>query len=183
MSAYLYGETKNMNITILRLLQIFIIACLGFYALLIFTGNIFDYDSNYQFVKHVLAMDTVFPDNDLTWRAITNPTLVNLAYWSVIAIEGIVAVLAILSGILMLIRIRKSASSFELAKNLGFVAFILAFALWFVGFLCIGAEWFSMWQSSQWNGKQTAMDIVAILGPFLIIYMLPERIFTIAQKK
>lgn len=171
-----------MNIKILRLLQTFIIFCLAFYALLIFIGNLTDYDSNYQFVKHVLAMDTVFPDNTLTWRAITNDTLVTIAYWGIILTEGLIALFGMLSAVFMLINVSRSTNSFARAKILGFISFALAIALWFIGFLCFGAEWFSMWQSSQWNGKQTAMDIVQIVGVFLVIYMLPENIFKLPKK-
>lgn len=31
-------------------------------------GNLRDYDSNYQFVKHVLSMDTTIEGNALMWR-------------------------------------------------------------------------------------------------------------------
>jgi predicted small integral membrane protein len=42
--------------------------------------NIVDYGSNYQFVQHVLSMDTTFPDNALKGRAITDPRLWQAAY-------------------------------------------------------------------------------------------------------
>ena len=42
----------------LRLLQAFTLFSAGLYGLLVLMGNLMDYDSNYQFVKHVLSMDT-----------------------------------------------------------------------------------------------------------------------------
>jgi predicted small integral membrane protein len=32
----------------------------------------------------------------------------------------------------------------------------LAFPIWFLGFMVIGGEWFAMWQSTTWNGQQSA---------------------------
>jgi len=39
-----------------------------FYTILVL-DNITDYDSNYQFVRHVLMMDSTFPGNHGMWRA------------------------------------------------------------------------------------------------------------------
>jgi predicted small integral membrane protein len=132
-----------------------------------------DYGSNYEFVKHVFAMDTTFPGNDLMWRAITNNTIVNLAYWGIIAAEGTVAVLGWIAAAKMCRNLSKSSDEFNKAKIIGFYAFLLAIAIWFIGFICVGSEWFAMWQSEAWNGKQTAMDLVEVLGIFLVIYMMP----------
>ena len=38
----------------LRLLQAFTLFSAGLYGLFVLMGNLMDYDSNYQFVKHVL---------------------------------------------------------------------------------------------------------------------------------
>lgn len=171
-----------MNTKTIRVLQLFVITCLALYTTFIFAGNLMDYNSNYQFVKHVLAMDTTFPHNHLMWRSITNHTADNLAYWGVIAAEGTVAALGWIASGLMCRRFRQSAERFNGAKTLGFYAFMLAIAIWFIGFLCIGSEWFAMWQSSTWNGKQTAMDIVEIVGVFLLIYMVPVQELVSAKR-
>ena len=47
-------------------------ALIGFFSLLVGVDNIIDYGTNYAFVEHVMAMDTLFPDTTLTWRAITS---------------------------------------------------------------------------------------------------------------
>jgi len=164
-----------LNSKTIRFLQIFIVGCLALYTTFIFAGNLMDYNSNYEFVKHVFAMDTTFPNNDLKWRAITNGTMVDLAYWSIIAAEGMVALLGWIATIKMSRRFKKSAELFNGAKTIGFYAFMLAIAIWFIGFLCVGSEWFAMWQSSEWNGKQTAMDIVQIVGIFLLVFMVPVQ--------
>lgn len=166
-----------MYATTVRLVQLFILGALALYASLVFLGNLMDYDSNYQFVKHVLSMDTTFPDNELTWRAITSKAMVDMVYWLIIAVEGVIAVLGWIGFAKIISRFKAAADQFNAAKAIGLYSFMLAIALWFVGFICIGSEWFAMWQSDIWNGKDTAMDIVAISGIFLIIYMLPAQIF------
>ena len=57
---------------VLRLAKVAMIASLAVYALIVAYDNIVDYQSNYEFVSHVLSMDTTFPGNALMHRAITN---------------------------------------------------------------------------------------------------------------
>ena len=45
-----------------------------FYTLVVF-NNLTDFDSNYQFVRHVLMMDTTFPGNHGMWRALPSPAI------------------------------------------------------------------------------------------------------------
>jgi Predicted small integral membrane protein len=172
-----------MGAKTIKTLQIVIVSSLALYATLVFAGNLMDYNSNYEFVKHVLAMDTTFEGNKLMWRAITNETLVTLAYWFIIAVEGTIAALAWVSAGKMCRRFKAPAEAFNKAKTAGVYAFILALLLWFVGFICFGSEWFAMWQSSIWNGKQTAMDLTEAFGVFLIIFVLPVQLLADGARK
>lgn len=162
----------------IRFVQTFVIAALALFATFVFLGNLMDYDSNYQFVKHVLAMDTTFEGNKLMWRAVTGDGWVTMVYWGIIAVEGAVALLGWIATVKMMARLRSTSAAFTQAKLLGYYAFILALLLWFVGFIVVGSEWFAMWQSETWNGKQTAMDIVEVVGIFLVVYLLPEAWLT-----
>ncbi|MFY9674316.1 MAG: DUF2165 family protein [Terriglobales bacterium] len=47
-----------------------VIAIALFYTILVL-NNITDYLSNYEFVRHVLTMDSTFPRNHLMWRAVS----------------------------------------------------------------------------------------------------------------
>lgn len=58
----------------IRLLKALMVLSVGLWGVLVAADNLLDYDSNWQFVRHVLSMDTVFPDNRLRYRAITDPT-------------------------------------------------------------------------------------------------------------
>ena len=163
-----------MNYKPIRLLQTFVIAAIALFATLVFLGNVMDYGSNEAFVKHVLSMDTTFEGNDLMWRAITNEGLQTVAYVGIIIVEFVIAVLAWIATAKMLRARNASSTEFAKAKTTGYYAFGLAILLWFVGFICFGSEWFAMWQSSSWSGKQTAMDIVEVVGIFLVFFAIPE---------
>ena len=48
-----------------RLAKVSLVALIGLYALLVGYNNIVDYGSNYEFVRHLLLMDTTFPGSAL----------------------------------------------------------------------------------------------------------------------
>ena len=63
-----------------------------FYTLVVF-NNLTDFDSNYQFVRHVLSMDTTFPGNHGMWRALPSPAIHLAFYLSIIAWEFVTMLL------------------------------------------------------------------------------------------
>ncbi len=73
---------------ITRLAKIVMCVALGLFCLLVAFDNITDYTTNYLFVQNVMSMDTTFPGTELRYRAITNPTLWQLAYAMIIAAEA-----------------------------------------------------------------------------------------------
>ena len=56
---------------IVRLAKIVMVAALGAFAFMVTYDNIVDYGSNYQFVRHVLSMDTTFPNNALIGNVVS----------------------------------------------------------------------------------------------------------------
>ena len=67
---------------LVRLSKIILGAAIGLYLLIVALNNVTDYKSNYEFVRHVLAMDTTFPGNALMWRAIQSEPIYHLGYAS-----------------------------------------------------------------------------------------------------
>ena len=51
---------------------VLVFAIAVFYTILVL-NNITDYGSNYEFVRHVLMMDSTFPGNHGMWRAVNSP--------------------------------------------------------------------------------------------------------------
>lgn len=164
-----------MNTIALRLLKAVTLLLAGLFGFFVFAGNLMDYNSNYEFVHHVLSMDTTFEGNSLMWRAFESTTVHTIAYWGLIIAEGIFSVLAFIGVYHMLKNIKASGRKFNQSKSFGYYAFILGFAIWFFGFVVIGSEWFAMWQSQIWNGKETAMDITSVWIGFAILLALKDE--------
>jgi predicted small integral membrane protein len=158
---------------VVRHCKVAIVATVALFFTLVAFGNITDYESNWQFVRHVLSMDTTFPASSLHWRAITNPTLQAAAYWLIIAVQVVTAIL-LWAGSFRLLRAAQNAE-FAQAKDLAVAALTLGFLLYAVGFVDVGGEWFAMWQSPIWNGQQKAFGFIAMVGVALIVLLLPER--------
>ncbi len=75
-----------MTLRVAKMLLVFAVAI--FYAFVVF-NNTTDYDSNYQFVRHVMMMDSTFPANRGMWRAINKPVLHTAFYVAIIAWEAL----------------------------------------------------------------------------------------------
>jgi predicted small integral membrane protein len=145
-----------------------------YYTLVVF-NNTTDYDSNYQFVRHVLSMDSTFPGNRGIWRAIRSPHLHTLFYLGIIGWEALTGFLCWWGTVRMARRLKAPALLFDRAKSVAIVALTLGCMLWLVAFLSIGAEWFLMWQSATWNGQQAAFRMFVVLALVLIFISSPEH--------
>jgi predicted small integral membrane protein len=159
---------------LIRFAKIAVVAALAAFALIVAYNNFVDYDSNYQFVRHVLSMDTTFPDNALRSRAIERETIWHAAYASIIATEASTGLLLALGAAALLSRSRAPAKAFNHAKLWAVAGLTLGFGLWFLGFVVIGGEYFVMWQSKMWNGQDAAFRIAGTMLVALIFISLPD---------
>ncbi|MGO1049541.1 DUF2165 domain-containing protein [Crossiella sp. CA198] len=144
------------------------------YLTLVVFNNLTDFGTNHAFVQHVFAMDTTFKSPNTSWRAITSPALVNIAYVLIIAWEAATAVVLIIATVSWL------RSSTEVARRIGSLGLAMMLLLFGGGFIAIGGEWFCMWQSKQWNGLQAALQNVIIAGVALIVTQVLDRVRTTA---
>jgi len=144
-----------------------------FYTLVVF-NNLTDFDSNYQFVRHVLSMDSTFPGNHGLWRALPSPAIHLAFYWSIIAWE-IATTILLWWGVVRLGRgLRLGAASFNAAKRVPVMALTLSLLMWLIAFLSVGSEWFLMWQSHTWNGQEAAFRMFAVVALVLLIVLQPD---------
>ncbi|MEM7173299.1 MAG: DUF2165 domain-containing protein [Pseudomonadota bacterium] len=156
----------------IRLSKIVMTGGIGFWAFLVVLGNITDYGSNWAFVQHVLAMDTIFPDSQLKWRAVTDPSLQKAAYLIIIAIEALTCLAFLAAATVMAIKLGSPKHEFQRARVPLAIGVSLGFGLWFIGFMAIGGEWFAMWQSKEWNGQNAAFKFyMTILVVVLYVFM------------
>ena len=159
---------------IVRIAKILLVGALASYAFIVAYDNVVDYGSNYQFVRHVLSMDTTFPDNALIHRAITNERIWSKVYALIIAWEWMTGALLAIGALALLVRLRAPAAIFNRAKTWAIAGLMAGFALWSFGFLVVAGEYFAMWQSQTWNGQEAAFRLTMIILGVLIFVSLAE---------
>jgi predicted small integral membrane protein len=142
-------------------------ATVALYTVLVAFGNITDFGTNQQFVRHVLAMDTTFKDDDLMWRAITDKGVQDAAYVAIIVWETLAA-LVLLYGTWLWIRRDRLR-----ARRMSTCGLLMLMLLFGAGFIAIGGEWFAMWQSEDWNGLDAAMRVFLLSGVVLLVVNAP----------
>jgi predicted small integral membrane protein len=160
-----------MTLRISKISLVFAVAL--FYSFVVF-NNLTDYDSNFQFIRHVMMMDSTFPANHGMWRAINQPWLHTVLYISIIAWEFLTMALCWWGAIVLAKALRLSAAAFHLAKQVAVAALTLSLVMWLVAFLSIGAEWFLMWQSKTWNGQEPAFRMFVVIGLVLLLVSQPD---------
>ena len=139
-----------------------------FYTFVVF-NNLTDYDSNYQFVRHVLMMDSTFPGNHGMWRAINSPAAHTAFYVSIISWETLTMLLAWWGAVRLLRAFNAQGAEFDRAKGVAIAAVTLSLLMWLVAFLSVGGEWFLMWQSKNWNGQEAAFRMFTVVGIVLLL--------------
>ncbi|MFF3553977.1 DUF2165 domain-containing protein [Streptomyces tsukubensis] len=143
----------------------------GYMALVAF-GNITDFGTNREFVRHVLAMDTTFRDEDVMWRAVESRTVADIAYVAIIVWETLAAAVLIVAVGLWAGALRRGRDP-ERARRATTLGLIMVLLLFGLGFIVIGGEWFQMWQSADWNGLEPAGRNVMVAAFVLIVIYLP----------
>src|SRR5579863_6533655 len=159
---------------ILRIAKTLLVLAIALYYTLVVLNNTTDYNSNFQFIRHVLMMDSTFPHNSAMWRAINSPTIHTLFYITIITWESLTIILCWSSGIQLARNLKAPAATFQQSKNIAVAALTLSLLMWFVAFLTIGAEWFMMWQSSTWNGQEAAFRMFTVVGIVLLFLSMKD---------
>jgi predicted small integral membrane protein len=159
---------------ITRTAKLLLVAAIALYYTLVVFNNLTDFDSNYQFVRHVLMMDTTFPGNHGQWRALPWPAAHLVFYLGIIAWEIANTILLWWGAVRLMRAVRLPSIAFNAAKGVAVAALSLSLLMWLVAFLSVGGEWFLMWQSSTWNGQGVAFHMFAIVGVVLLIVMQPD---------
>src|ERR1700730_1998332 len=160
-----------MALRVSKAVLVFAIAL--FYTILVL-NNITDYGSNYEFVRHVLMMDSTFPGNHGMWRAINSPVVHTVFYIGIITWESVTMLLCWWGGVRLLKSYRADAAQFTAAQNVAVIALTTSLLMWLVAFLDVGGEWFLMWQSRIWNGQEEAFRMFTIVGLVFLVVLQRE---------
>jgi predicted small integral membrane protein len=159
----------------LRWAKVLLVFGVAVFYTFVVLNNTTDYDSNYQFVRHVLMMDSAFPGNRGMWRAINTPALHTAFYLSIIAWEALTMILCWVGGVKLAGAVRGTAGEFHAAKGVAITGLTASLLMWLVAFLSVGGEWFLMWQSKNWNGQDAAFRMFTVVGIVLVLVALPEE--------
>jgi predicted small integral membrane protein len=157
-----------------RWAKLLLLAGIALYYTLVAFGNLTDFDSNYQFVRHVLLMDSTFPGNHGMWRAIHSPSMHLAFYWTIIVWEIASMVLTWWGAVNLFRAMYRPANVFNAEKHMAVIALALSLLMWLVAFMDVGGEWFMMWQSSTWNGQAQAFRMFAIINLILLLVLQPD---------
>jgi predicted small integral membrane protein len=169
-----YHSSSRENLMTLRAAKVALVFAVALYYTLLVFNNITDYNSNYQFVRHVLMMDSTFPGNHGMWRALNQPAAHTMFYLSIIAWEFVTMILCWWGGFRLAQALRGRAAAFHRAKRISIVGLTLALLMWLVAFLTVGGEWFLMWQSKAWNGQEVAVRMFTVSGIVLLLVVQPD---------
>ncbi|GAB2936511.1 DUF2165 domain-containing protein [Streptomyces heilongjiangensis] len=159
--------------SLLPLASTLLVGTVALYMALVAFSNITDFGTNQQFVRHVLAMDTTFKDEDLMWRAITSTGLQDAAYVAIIVWETVAALLLVAATYFWAAALRSRA--FRTARRYSTLGLLMVLLLFGAGFMAIGGEWFVMWQSKTWNGLDAALRVFLLSAVVLLVTCLPQN--------
>jgi len=76
------------HVVALRVSKAVLVFAIALFYTILVLNNITDYGSNYEFVRHVLMMDSTFPGNHGMWRAVNSPLVHTVFYIGIIAWES-----------------------------------------------------------------------------------------------
>jgi predicted small integral membrane protein len=159
---------------VLRVAKTALVLGVALYTTLIVFNNLSDYGSNYEFVRHVLMMNSAFPNNHAMWRAINSPAWHTAFYWMIIVWEATSMILCWWGGIGMAVSLNKVLAQFRRAESIAIIGLTVNLMIWLVAFLVIGGEWFLMWQSETWNGQMAAWRMFTVVGIVLLVLVQPD---------
>src|SRR6266498_452970 len=131
---------------LLRIVKMVSVAAIGLMAFLIAFGNITDYYSNYQFVVHVLKMDTIFPESHIHYRSINDIFVFHASYILIIIMEALMAFCCLKGSWLLFKNLKSNSELFHASKNCAIAGIIIGIVVWFAVLSVIGGEWIAMWQ-------------------------------------
>src|SRR4051812_48822720 len=149
---------------ITRIAKLLLVAGIALFYTLVVFNNVTDFNSNYQFVRHVLMMDSIFPGNHGMWRAMPSPAFHMVFYISIIAWEMATMILLWWGLVRLLRALRKPAAEFNLAKRVPMMALTLSMLMWLVAVLDIGAGWVLIGQSRAGEGQKRGVLMFSVGG-------------------
>lgn len=138
----------------IRFSKIIILLTVASLAGIVVFGNVTDCNSNFQFVSHVMSMDTK-PDylgNAIVYRAITSPVIHHIGYIAIILFETFITLTALKGAYDMFKARNLDAQSFHNAKIFWdyFFNLLLYFMVFCLSSSCCRMVWNVDEQGLEW---------------------------------
>lgn len=159
---------------IIRLSKALAVCAVALYTSLVVIGNITDYDTNFALIRHVLLMDTIFPEATIKYRAIESPTAHHVSYVILIILQTLTAILCWIGGIRLLANLKNTVANFNRKKKIAIAGLTLGFLTWQIVYMSLGREWFGMWMS-EWNSGAEAFQVYTTILLVLIYLVHRDR--------
>lgn len=159
------------NLTIgqtIRISKATLMLFISIFGLLINYNNFADYSTNYEFLAHILSMDTLSGDPKYGFRAIASPMAHHRIYWLLITLEVLFTAFCMIGTYHLFKNIRTSAKQFHEAKKFAIVGLTIAIFVFYICYQVIGVEWFNMDKSQHWNYIDWAQYVIDFILPILI---------------
>lgn len=156
-----------------RILQALFTTWIGLFAASVALNNVADYGTNHRFVRHVMSMDTIFPDCRLKGRRITAPWAHHGAYLLIIVLEALVAALCLWGAWAMWDARGLDAAGFLAAKATALWGLGLGFTVWFAIFVIGAGQWWCAWQSKEYSGQDATFRYYMAIAVVFVIVMQP----------
>jgi predicted small integral membrane protein len=153
---------------IIRYSKVILMAYISFFGLLVMYSNFTDYATNYEYVAHVLSMDTTENNERISYRAITSPLFHHRIYWLIITLEVTYTVYCLMGTYQLFRNVYASAKKFHEAKKSSIIGLLIGLFIYYVCLQVVGVEWFNMDKSQTWNAKDWARHIVDFMLPLLM---------------
>ena len=135
-------------------------------------NNLFDYQTNLNYIQHTMNMDTLAEKEAHQWRSVNSNLIHNTLFILIILMEVVTASLCWTGGgYLLAINDTKKLNR---GKELATMGLTLALIIWFGVFFIISGEWFLAWRTPH-NALPSASRVINMTGITLIFIHLPEK--------
>jgi predicted small integral membrane protein len=157
-----------------RLAKVVATAILAALALSAAYNNVVDYEAGFEWVRHIMSLDTVKPSNGAVGRAITDLNVMTAVYIASILAQALAGLCFATAALAMLRRLRGPVGKFVMAKRWLPLGAVFGLLVWFLGWMVVGGQYFAAWQMGLWDPQDSAFRLYMTMMGVLIFVSLPE---------
>lgn len=154
-----------------RILKIVLVIFVGLQGWFYVAGNLANWETDLAAVGYVLGMEGHEVYSAHIFPPITNPTLVTVAFLTIIAGEFLVGALSLKGAWDLGRALKQPAEVFNASKTFAILGAGMAMVVWFGGFIVIGGGLFQMWQTELGGGSFEGSFIYAASSFLVLLFV------------